>query len=148
MSDITFTLDDREVTKKINSLADGVKSFKKPFETVGDELLGFYGEDVFASQGQLSGGKWRNLSVETLKARKYGYGHYAKTPIATNMILVWTGTLKKGFKKAVTSTRLTIRNTVKYFKYNQPARKMLTINQYVIEKVTATFNEYLAKLMK
>ena len=55
MSEITFTLDAQEFTKKLNDLSDGVKDFKKPLDNVGNELLGFYGDDVFASQGTETG---------------------------------------------------------------------------------------------
>jgi len=149
MSDLTFTIDDKEVIKKMSDLTKGVKDFKQPLNEAGDKLLSYYGDDVFASQGALIGGtQWKKLSPATLKARAYGQGHYAKPAIATNMILVWTGTLKKGFRKAVTSTKLVIDNTVEYFKYNQKTRKMLDINAKVIEIAIKSIYEYIEKLTK
>ena len=145
---ISISFDGREIDKKLNTLIKGVKDFKEPLESTGVELMKFYGEKVFASQGAEMGGKWKPLAPATLRMRARRQGHYAKPPIATGKILIWTGALKKGFKKTVTRTKLTIENTVKYFKFNQPNRPMLGINAKVIEIVLKNFRNYLEKLTK
>jgi len=64
------------------------------------------------------------------------------------------GALKRGFNRTVETTKLTIFNTVDYFKYHQsssgrpPQRKMLTINSKVIETVVNAINEYIIKSIK
>lgn len=154
MSDLTITLDDTQVTKKLNQLANDLKNYNVPFTQAGDELLDYFGNKVFDSQGKESGEPWRALSPATLKMRQAKFGHYRKPPIATDKILIWTGALKRGFFKTVQNTRLTIGNTVDYFKYHQkaggnpPQRKMLTINSKVIKTVVNAINEYIIKSIK
>lgn len=154
MTELRITLDDTEVRKKLNQMAGDLNDFKESFRQAGDELLDYFGKMVFESQGKESGEPWRALSATTLKMRDSRSGYYANPPITTNKILIWTGRLKKGFFKTVERTRLTIGNTVDYFKYHQraigwpPQRKMLTINSKVIEIVVNAINEYLIKSVK
>jgi len=154
MSEISFTLDDTQVKKKLNDLAKGVDNFEKPFNQIGDDLLDFYGNKVFSSQGSAIGERWRNLSPATLKLRANRQGYYSNPAITTDKILVWTGRLQRGFQKTVTKTKLIIENKVEYFKYHQaakgrpPQRKMLSINSKVIETVIKRINEYAVSLTK
>ena len=141
MASLTFSLDDTRVRKKLSGLSAGVRNFKKPFDAASSELLEFYGEEVFASQGSAIGEPWRALAASTLAARAGRRGYYRKPPVTTDKILVWTGRLKKGFAREVTSRMLRIFNDVPYFKYHQkasgspPQRRMLAINKNVITKV-------------
>lgn len=150
---ITFSLDDTRVKMRLSKMHKGVKSFKKPFNSSGTELLQFFGDEVFATQGSAVGESWRTLALSTLQARADRRGHYAKQPVATNKILVWTGTLQKGFKKQVTAQMLRIYNTVRYFKYHQqrggspPQRRMLAINREVITKVMRHVRRYVSSLV-
>lgn len=154
MTELHISLDDTEVKKKLNQLMGDIKDFKEPFNDAGNQLLSFYGKDVFKTQGMASGEPWRALSATTLKLRAERRGHYANTPIATNLILVWTGRLQRGFEKTVSATKLVISNAVEYFKYHQqatgrpPQRKMLHINSKVIEIVVGAINDYLVKIIK
>lgn len=154
MTELKISLDDTEIRKKLDQLAGDLKSYKKPFTEAGDELLGFYGGEVFSTQGRASGEPWRALSPATLKLRAERRGHYANPPITTNKILIWTGALQKGFEKTVSATRLVVKNTVDYFKYHQqasgrpPQRKMLHINSKVIEIVVKAVNNYIVKSIK
>jgi len=138
MTTFSITLDETEVTKKIDGLTRGIKDFRKPLEAAGDDLLDIYGNRVFQEQGKPSGEPWRKLSAGTLMARQKRTGYYKQTPIAIGKILIWTGRLMKGFRKKVTKTSLTIDNTVDYFKYHQqskgkpPQRRMLFINTSIL----------------
>jgi len=143
-----MTVDDKKVVKKFNTMAKGVKSFKVPLTNVGNDLIEFYGKKVFDTQGRAIGSPWRGLSASTIEARLDRRGHYSKSPIITNKILIWTGTLKKGFRKTVSKFKLTIKNNVKYFKYNQKKRPMLGINKEVINIVMEGFEKYIKKLIK
>lgn len=146
--ELTFRIDETKVTKTFNNLARGLSSFQKPFTKAGDDLLRFYGVEVFDSQGRESGERWRQLAASTLLAREQRKGYYRNPPIAINKILVWTGRLQKGFEKQVTPKRLRIFNDVPYFKYHQKAggrpaqRKMLAITSKVIDKVVKRVLEH------
>lgn len=154
MTELCITLDDTAVVKKLNQMASDIKDFKDPFTDAGDQLLSFYGNDVFKTQGQAVGEPWRALSAATLKMRENREGYYRNPPITTNKILIWTGRLQKGFRKTVERTRLVIDNTVEYFKYHQlatgrpPQRKMLHINSKVIKIVTDSIYDYLVKIIR
>lgn len=151
---LSIKLDDKEVQVALDKLADGIHDLREPLGDVGDELLGFYGKNVFKSQGAASGGSWRPLSASTLKMRAERRGYYAQTPIETGKILIWTGRLKRGFKKKVERLRLTIDNPVKYFKHHQlggghvPKRPMLAITREVVKIVEDTFDAYIKKIIK
>lgn len=154
MPAITIRLNDTKVKKKLIQVSKDVKDYRKPFKTMGDKLLVFFGKNVFKTQGRDIGERWRPLSAATLKMRKERRGHYKRTSIASNKILIWTGTLQKGFQKTVGKTKLVIKNPVKYFKYHQkatggpPQRKMLSINPKVIKIVVDELNKYLLKIIK
>jgi hypothetical protein len=148
MVNLQINLDSRAVEISLNEIAKNLNDLKTPLNKVGNELLVFFGEKVFATQGGAIDENWRNLAVKTLKARAAGWGHYKNTPIETNKKLVWTGKLKSGFQKTVSDTRLEIDNKVKYFKYNQKTRPMLKINQEVVNIVVKNFTDYLAKITK
>ena len=145
---LTISFDDREFKSKINTLEKNVKSFKQPLEQVGSDLQEYYGRKVFNSQGAELGQKWKPLSRSTVMARQMRRGHYGKTPVETNKILVWTGKLRDGFKKKATSTRLIISNSVDYFKHHQITRPMLGITAEVINIVEKRIQSYLDKSIR
>jgi len=145
---ISIKMDDKQVIKKLGTISTGLKNFKEPLNKVGDDLVKFYGEKVFETQGSAIGSKWAGLSPSTMDARLNRRGHYSNSPIATSKILIWTGALKKGFQKKVSSVKLIVSNNVKYFKYNQGKRPMLGINREVINIVVKRFEEYIKKLIK
>ena len=154
MVDITFKINDVEVRKKLKKLNRKSGSLKEPLTEVGDDLLQFYGKDVFEFKGKKLGETWKSLSPATLKLRRERRLHYANAPAATNKILIWTGNLRDGFIKKVTRTTLTIKNTVSYFKFHQLGtrkagrRRMLGINKEVITRVVKKLDKYYNDLIK
>jgi hypothetical protein len=144
---LTFKIDDQAVKKRLAKIATGVADLSEPFTNMGEELGDFYGNEVFESQGKALGENWKPLSPATLKLRRERRLHYAKAPIATDKILIWTGALKKGLKKTAERMRLTIENTVEYFKYNQPKRRMLAINSKVMEIALKHIRQHLHNLI-
>lgn len=142
------SFDTSEVAQKMKDLTNGLQDLSEPFDSTGEEIIEFLGEENFDKQGAALGEQWRPHSVWTLQARARRYGHYAKNPIVTNKILIWTGDLKAGFTKAVERTTLTIENTVEYFKYNIQSRKMMGINSNVIAIIEKNFTEFIQSILK
>jgi len=138
---VKIKMDDRQVTKKLNTVTSGMKTMKEPFTDIGNKLLDFFGKKVFSTQGGAIGERWRGWSASTIEARLNRRGHYANSPISTNKILVWTGAMSKGFIKKVKRFSLEISNNVKYFRFNQKTRKMLAINKEVINIVIDGFEK-------
>ena len=128
-------------------MAGELKSFQTPFTKAGDDLLGFFGGKVFDSQGSEMGMRWKPLAPSTLAARAKMSGYYANPPVERNKILVWTGRLRKGFRKAVSRTRLVIDNPDKKFAWNQSSRPMMGINKRVITIVIDKMEQYIRSLV-
>lgn len=145
---IKITVDSKNVDRKLARIAVGLQDLRPAFNNIGDELTAdFFGKKVFDAQGAESGGRWKSLSPRTLQARANRTGHYAKSPVATNKILVWTGALQKGFRRTVKAMSLRISNLVDYFKYNQPNRPMLSEGKGVLAIITKHMNRYIQKLI-
>lgn len=154
MVKINISFDSRSVDKELSKLIKGVSNFKEPLNSIGDDLVKFYGKDVINSQGAKSGTKWKKLSPSTLLARSKKYGYYKKKSIASNKALVWTGNLSKNFTKAVTKVRLVVGNSTDYFKYHQigkkrpPKRPIIVLNKEVISIVMKGMSSYFKKILK
>lgn len=147
--ELSFQLNDAAVKKTFASLERSLSSYKKPFQKAGKDLVTFYGEEVFDSQGEAGSGRWRKLAASTLMARERRSGYYAQRPVATGKALIWTGRLQKGIKDEPSDKQLRIYNDVPYFKYHQkaggrpPQREMLVINSKVITTVSGHIFDYL-----
>lgn len=147
--EISFTISDINIRKKLNDLGREIKDFREPLNEIGDDLIDLYANKVFESSGTAIGNKWKDLGLLTLRARERRTGYYALTPRVTGKILIWTGRLQDGFRKTVDSTKLIIDNQVEYFKYHQLSqRKMLAITANVISIVNKRVNEYALKILK
>ena len=155
MAQVTFKLKNTaQVSKKLNQVAQDISDFSEPFEKAGDKMLKRFGEDVFESEGGAIGDDWRDLSPATLRARQNREGYYSNSPTETGQPMVWTGRLKKGFRKDVSKTRLVIDNPVEYFKYHQlpggtnpPQRKLMGLTKDVITDVMTEVNKYAVKTL-
>lgn len=154
MASLTFELDTRKVEKKLDILAKSVKDFKDPFEDAGDDLVEHFSEDVIYAQGQKSGGRWRDWSPTTIKLRTSRSGYYKAPPERTDLILVWTGRLRKGFRRTANAVSLRIYNVAKYFGAHQtgegkiPRRPILDINAEVIGIVMKRVQGFIEKILK
>lgn len=150
---LSFRVDSSEVTKTFNDLGRGLTSLQKPFTKAGDDLLRFYGVEVFDTQGGAIGENWRKLAASTLMARDRRTGYYKLPPVETGKKLIWTGAMKSGFKRQVAPKRLRIFNDVPYFKYHQkaggkpPQRKMISLTPNVIETVVNHIVDYIEELV-
>ena len=146
---ISVKIDNREVTKQLSILNRGLKDLSKPFKKTGKELSEeFFGKEVFDTQGGAIDARWKGHAASTAVARARRWGHYSKGGISTGQILVWTGTMKKGFTFKASKNQVMITNGTFYFKYNQPERKMLDINNNVEKIVEDIFDEYCESLTK
>lgn len=150
---LNIKIDDTEIKKSFSNLERGVKNFRKPLNNLGDDLVEEYGKRVFQTQGGSSGESWKPLSAATLMMRSKKQGHYAKSG-GGSKILVWTGNLQRGFKKAVTKVKLVVDNGVDYFKYHQerggktPQRRMMYVNKEIILKAQVRIMDHIKRSMK
>lgn len=146
---LEITLDKTKVEMRLSKLAEKLRDLSQPFNQVGDDLIDYFGNKVFESQGvESTGANWRKLAPATLYMRAHHRGYYAQPAEREDRILVWTGRLHRGFTKKAERAQLTISNDVEYFKYHQlggghlPQRKMLAINKIVLTIVKTRIEEY------
>lgn len=131
-----------------------LKSYKKPLEDAGEEMLEVYSQKVFKTRGRAVGDSWKPLSAATLKLRSERRGYYSQPPKKQGQPLVWTGRLQEGFRKTVSKTRLVIDNTVDYFKFHQrsrgkpPQRKMLGLTKDIILIVMENIQKHVNKAIR
>lgn len=138
---ITVTGLDR-VQERLTKLGASLHDFTAALETLGKQLILFYSNNVFISQGQAIGQTWKPLATST---QVYKSKHYPGTGP-----LVRTGALQHSFESTVTPSTLFITNTAPYFPYQQqgttegpgrghniPARQMLGVNTTVESMVKA-----------
>ena len=150
---ITFTVDDTRVLKKLLFARRGLTNCKKPLTRAGDKLLKLFGIEVFETQGGAIGDSWRALALSTRTARARRTGYYRNPPIRTDKTLIWTGRLMAGMRKKVQPMQLRIYNDVPYFKYHQkrggkpPQRKMLAITSRVITTVVDELAKYATEVV-
>jgi phage gpG-like protein len=118
---------DKKIIKKLNKFSDQLLNFRVELGEIGKDLLEFYSNQVFTSQGIALVGKWKKLNEQyrNRKGREFpGAG-----------ILQREGTMRRSFQRTTTRNALTIFNETDYFKYHQsseprtklPRRQMIGI---------------------
>lgn len=147
---ITITHNTKKLESRIKTTIQKLKNTKSLMDSLGNMLMEEYGENVFAKKGTPSN-KWKGLDAKTLRARASGWGYYGKTSGGGSEPLVWSGRLKKGFKKVSTTKQVTVTNTTPYFKYHQqgggklPARPMLHLDPPLQRKIEKEINDFVKK---
>jgi len=91
---------------RLKKMKVNMKDFSKELDEVGRYMKQFYGEDVFATEGQIINERWRPLSIN------YGFKKREKYPGAG--ILVASGALKGGFRYVVNVSKMKFWNPVVY----------------------------------
>lgn len=142
---VTVTGLDR-VNERLGALSASLHDFTAALEMLGKQLILFYGNTVFVSQGQALGERWAPLKVST---QAYKATHWpGRGP------LVRTGALQQSFESTVTPDSLFITNSAPYFPYQQqgttegpgrghniPARPMLGVNVTVESMIKSVLEQ-------
>jgi phage gpG-like protein len=128
---------EKQVSRRLLIVADGIQNFEPPLRSIGSELQKTF-QDNFTQQGALFGG-W--------PARKKDY----PWPILNK-----TGRMRQGFRQNLGKTELLLYNTVPYFKYHQsnkprtklPRRVMMKIDNDRKLFIVKTFQQYIVGLIR
>ena len=131
---------DAEAMAKIAGIEGALQDFSKALEIIGDGMVHYFSNDVFASQGGMFGAPWAKLSTASLMQKAKHYRAYANVP------LIATGTMKSSFVAHTDPKHLTVTNTAPYFVYHQssaprsklPRRQMMGIDQKMKDLIKAT----------
>lgn len=114
-------------------VAKGIKSFEKPLQSIGSELLKTFDLN-FHQRGGLFGG-WA--------ARKPQYK--AGNRVDTWPLLEKTGDLRQGFHSSATATSVTVNNEAPYFAYHQSNQPRTRLPRRVMMKVDAARRTFIIK---
>lgn len=125
-------------------------SFKEALEKAGDELVAYYGGQVFEGQGNVFGTPWRSLSPRTVAFKERHFRQYSAVP------LMATGTMRESFTRTATELHLEVGNSAPYFKYHQstaprtkiPRRPMIAINDDVKDIVRDAVREKMIEILE
>lgn len=126
---------EKQFSRRLLIVADGIRTFEKPLDSIGTELLKSFDLN-FESRGELFGG-WPD--------RKQDYPW---------PMLEKTGTMRGGFDKIVQDNAVTVFNPVEWFKYHQsnkarhvlPRRVMMKIDAERKAFIIRAFQSYIQKL--
>lgn len=141
-----------QVKSKLSNLSKSLTDFKVPFGEAGEELVQYFGQQVFDDQG-FNGQPWAPWALSTVIQRLKRTGNYKSNPEREDQILNWTGRMHRSFFSTVTEMKLIIANTSPYFPYHQmgttkmTARCMLVVNKDVITTVRSRVEAYTKSLI-
>ena len=124
-----------KVYQKLNRLGQGLYNFNEAMRLIGQDLVSYYANEGFGSQGGVFDHVWPRLSSKysVYKAKKWpGRG-----------ILEASGAMRHGFIYSANSTSVAVDNQVDYFKYHQstaprtkmPWRPSMGVNDQVKERI-------------
>lgn len=130
-----------KVDDALSMLGQSLVMFEEAFDNIGKNLSDYFSGQVFASQGQILGDQWPELSeqYEAWKAVNYP----GRPP------LIRTGEMQDSFAYDSTDTSLTMFNTSDHFVYHQsteprtiiPRRAMMAVNDDVRSIIAYLFDQ-------
>jgi phage gpG-like protein len=128
-----------QLSRNLQFLSDAVQDWTPAFEQSGEDLVEFFGYDVFESQGEAIDEPWQELSPAYAKQKERRFPGTG--------ILEATGAMRDSFMQAADSTSLRVWNAMEYFKFHQsnqprtrmPRRAMMRLTQQLRELVIKNF---------
>jgi len=122
--------------ERLTQLGASLHDFTSALTTLGKQLIIFYSQSVFISEGSALGKRWTPLAASTQAEKDRDWRGRG--------MLVRTGAMQQGFYSNVTPDTLLVSNSVPYFPYHQlgtsegrgrghniPARQMIGVNSTV-----------------
>ena len=136
---LEFTLEgEKQLSRRLGIVADGIKDFKPAFQLSASELIRVY-KSNFSARGTLLGEPWQE--------RKPQYRNGAR--VDDWPLLQETGAMRQGFEAQVDATSMVIFNIMDYFKYhqsNQPRSSQLP--RRVMMKLVEAQRRFIVKAMQ
>ena len=136
----TITLEgEKQLSRRILKLADGVKDFRPELAKSATFLKDFFGGEVFDTRGQAIDEPWE------MRRREYQWP-----------ILERSGKMRRSFKMKAEKLRAEVWNATSYFKFHQsrmprhrlPRRVMMKMTDMLKDQVISFFHEGLWKRIK
>ncbi len=135
---------EKQLSRTLQRVRSDIKDLRVPFGEAARYLQRTFERDVFDTEGQTIGEKWKRLSPYTVAQK-------ARSGFSGAGILQRTGAMRRSFKSIVATDQAVIYNTAPYFKYHQsnkprhriPRRVMMKIAENQREQVVKYFQEYL-----
>lgn len=124
---------DKQVSRRLGIMADGVTNFREPMRDIAGELQKSF-QDNFDSQGGLFQGGWPKRQNEA------SYDH----PILDD-----SGHMRGGFRERVGQWSATLWNVVPYFRYHQSNKARKTaLPRRIMIKVDAQRKTFIVKAIQ
>jgi phage gpG-like protein len=134
---------DKELINKFHRFKGNLKDFSSEMDHLGKYFVLFFGRDVFATEGDVFGERWRRLSKN--------YEFWKRINFAGRGILEKTGELKKGYKTQLGRDFVKIYNDVDYAKYHHfgtnrlPKRTLVKIDEQRKQYIVNLLRQSVAK---
>lgn len=137
---------DAKFMSKLSGLMPALLDWTEALDKAGSDMVAYFSEQPFKSQGGVFGTPWAALSPRTIAIKSELYREYAAQP------LIATTTMKNSFEHSATSTHLEVTNSAPYFVYHQstaprhkiPRRPMFAVNDDVKGIIQDAFESNLA----
>lgn len=119
--------------KRLREAGVNLNDFRDELRDVGKFLVDFYQGPVFETEGGITGERWAPL--------KPAYEFWKRRVYPGRGILEASGTMRRGFQFAFSSTSLRVYNLVKYFIYHQmgtrkmPSRVIFKLDEARIREI-------------
>jgi phage gpG-like protein len=141
---------DKQLSRVLIGVGKSLSDFRQPFGSSAQYLKRTFSKDVFASQGQAIGERWKRLSPATV-AEKARLGYFSGP-------LIRTGRMQNSFQSIVSTDQAVVYNTAEYAKYHQsnrpragmrlPRRPIMALGPNQKTTIVRYFQEYVRESMR
>ncbi|WP_210161261.1 phage virion morphogenesis protein [Bradyrhizobium sp. ORS 285] len=129
-----------QLSRVLQGVSATVKNWRPAFEKSGEQMVDFFSEDVFDTEGAAVDDPWAALNPDYEKRKQKKY------PDAG--ILQATGLMRDSFVSQPSAMSLIVRNTAPYFKFHQSNQPRTRLPRRVMMKLTENIREKLIKNMQ
>jgi hypothetical protein len=138
---VKITLQGEKVDHALDMLGQKLVMFEEAFDDIGENLTSYFSGQVYASQGQILGEEWPELSEKYEAWKSVNYP--GRPP------LIRTGEMQSSYNHESTDTSLTIYNESDHFAYHQsteprnviPRRATMAVNEDVRSIIAYIFDQ-------
>jgi len=137
---------EKKVLRSLSRADDSIKNWRKEMKELGGFLLEVYSEDVFESEGQVIGEKWRNLNTP--------YKDFKRIKYPGRGTLEASGEMRNAFRADSGRTFALLTNPTEYLGFHQrgtrkmPKRIIFKLASRQVREITRLFAVGLKKKMR
>lgn len=135
---------EKQLSRRLGIVADGIKDFRPPFQLSASEFIRVFKAN-FSARGSTLGEPWQDRQPQ----------YRAGTRVDVWPLLQETGAMRNSFQAQVKADGLVIFNVAEYFKYHQsnqarktklPRRIMMKLDEARRRFIVKSMQEYIVRL--